>query len=283
MRLNDEAAHEPTVAERVGTGLVRIPLVTPTLPPATRTNSYLVRGREAWTLVDLGPRGDAGVEAALAAADTHGDGRDAVGALLLTHHHPDHVGGLAAWRTATGRPIVAHRETWTRIDARPTPHDVVVDGDDTWDGLTLWHTPGHAPGHLAVRSDAGWVVGDLMAGTGTIVVDPDDGSMVDYLASLERFVTVDGAGWPSHGPVLPDVADRARMYVAHRLRRESRVVGALSTTPRALMAVTHAAYDDVPEALHVFASRSALAHLQKLEHDGRATRDGGPEWRLVSG
>jgi ribonuclease/clavin/mitogillin len=156
-----------------------------------------------------------------------------VAAILLTHHHRDHTGFAAALRERTGAPIHAHAATAERVDF---PVDVLLaDGAevDLDDGFVIsaMHTPGHAPGHLVYSERRTGLVyaGDMVAGVGTILIDPeDDGDMIAYLASLERIAAAGPVALvPAHGPVLDDPQGLLRRYRAHRLMREDRVLAAI--------------------------------------------------------
>jgi len=118
--------------------------------------------------------------------------------------------------------------------------------------------------------------GDLVAGTGTILIDPeDDGDMIDYLASLERVAAARPTALvPAHGPVLDDPQGTLRRYRAHRLMREQRVLAAIPAAWRAVSAVLAEAYADTPPALWPLAARSLEAHLRKLATEGLVRRCG---------
>ena len=258
-------------------GIVVVPLRTPTLPPATHTNCLLLGDEELW-VVDPGspyPEEQAILEKTLALLDE--EGRRAVG-ILLTHHHLDHVGGAAELARKLSLPIAATTQTAELLDFRVDR--VLRDGDALPVGPRGWkclHLPGHTRGHVCLLEEGSGAVvaGDLVAGVGTVIVDPPEGDMLDYLASLRRLLELGpGVIYPAHGPVVPAGADKLRGYLAHRLEREERVVRALRelgpATPAQLVPPS---YPDVQTELHPLAERSLLAHLGKLVKEGRARVD----------
>jgi glyoxylase-like metal-dependent hydrolase (beta-lactamase superfamily II) len=205
-----------------------------------------------------------------------GEGRKAVG-VLLTHHHFDHTGGARV----LGLPIAATRETAEMVDF---PIDRVVEDGARFEvgprGWRALHLPGHTRGHLClIEEGSGAVVaGDLVAGSGTVIIDPPEGDMLDYLRSLDRLLgEKPGCLYPAHGPVVPGGAARLEQYRVQRLEREELVLGALRkapgpATPAELVPDD---YPDVARELQPFAERSLLAHLEKLAREGRATQTAG--------
>jgi glyoxylase-like metal-dependent hydrolase (beta-lactamase superfamily II) len=140
------------------------------------------------------------------------------------------------------------------------------------------HTPGHASDHLSLRvAETGAVLtGDHVLGRGTTVVAWPDGDMAAYLASLERLKAVGASALhPGHGPVLADPAGAVEAYLAHRRERERQVLEALAAGCSSAAEIVARVYADVDPALHPAAERSVLAHLEKLEQEGRVRRSGG--------
>ena len=172
----------PVVRESIAPGIGRLIVPTDTLPPATATNAWLL-GTDAITVVDPGAS-DPKVQDAVA----HALRNDRVERIVLTHHHPDHTSGARHLAQATGAPIVGHPDTlafFAPLDGGLHDGAVVKAGHDRWDVL---HTPGHAHGHICLlrREDGFAVVGDLLAGEGTILIAPPEGHLATYLHSLER-------------------------------------------------------------------------------------------------
>ena len=275
----DKAPHDPFEVER---GVRVVPLRTPTLPPATHTNC-VVLGEENVILVDPAspyPEEQARLEAWVAAHHVH------VEAIWLTHHHMDHVAGAAAAKATFNAPICAHPATAKRLE-NVVGIDVELFEGDTPQGVhgaelgievEALHTPGHARGHLAFRMGGTHtiVAGDLVAGQGTIVIDPPEGDMADYLATLGRLVTEGvGAVVPSHGPAIVSGEDKLLEYIAHRQMREEQLLTALGEREGRPLDLVPVIYPDVPTIFHPLASRQVLAHLLKLEGEGRVERPDG--------
>jgi len=261
----------------VAPGIRVLALRTPTLPPAAHTNVYLVgpdRGPVA--VVDPGsPYPDQ-------QAILDGYLRDLpIDLVLLTHHHGDHTGGAAALAARWGVPIAAHPATARRLAGRVSIARLVED-EEVVHGATAVHTPGHAEGHLCFEVGGATIAGDMVAGIGTILIDPGEGDMAEYLASLERLLGRPAAALlPAHGPAIPDGPGKLREYLAHRRMREARALAALSGAPRPARELVPIVYGDTPAALWPLAERSLLAHLVKLVRDGKAVeRDGG--WSAIT-
>ena len=219
--------------ELVAPGLTRLALRTPTLPPATTTNTLVVVGRDVVVIEPATPFADEQARLDRTLDELEAAGHRLV-AILLTHHHPDHIGYAQGLRAARGAPIMAHAATAARVAFAIDRH--LDDGDriDAGDGVVLRavFTPGHAPGHLVYLEERSGVahVGDMIAGEGTILIDPyDGGDMAQYLESLRRLDSLGAVALvPAHGPVLRDPTAAVAQYLRHRLGREARVLAALT-------------------------------------------------------
>ncbi|HXO30319.1 MAG TPA: MBL fold metallo-hydrolase, partial [Thermoanaerobaculia bacterium] len=284
-----EADLGPVLRVELRPGVLMFPLVTRTLPPALTTNAYLLGFGDA-VLVDPGASDPAEIErlvAALAAAQERLGRR--VTAIWLTHHHPDHVAGVPALRQRLGVPVLAHPATAERLAAhgdvggmggldgtlgdgqqvtlagqgRPEAPDLLVQ---------IVHTPGHARGHLCFLElgQRSLLAGDMVAGLGTIVVDPPEGDMDDYLASLAKLVALAPRTlFPGHGPAVKNAVPKLREYIEHRLWREARVLASWREGRREPEAMLPTVYDDVPREAWPLAARQVLAHLARLRRAGQ--------------
>jgi ribonuclease/clavin/mitogillin len=292
-RLKDfEGAELPPILN--SPGIYMLPLKSPTLPPATTTNTYLV-GHEDFYVVDPGTH-DPGEQKLLIEflRQRTSDGERLRG-ILLTHEHEDHVGGVKCLQDAFNVPVFAHAETLSRVkDVGANPVTVqdrtrlslgkAPDGSADW-FLEAIHTPGHAVGHLVFRdSRYGSVIGGDMASTvSTIVIDPPEGHLATYLNSLQVVHDLGpGLFYPAHGPVARDGQALMLKYIAHRADREQQLIHALRGKPKTKVKVlVPLVYTDVPKSMYALAASSLLAGLIKLEEDGLA-RNAGGRWSLLA-
>ncbi|MBI5513610.1 MAG: MBL fold metallo-hydrolase [Deltaproteobacteria bacterium] len=270
--------------EPVGEGVWRLALRTPTLPPATHTNTYLVGGA-AFLVVEPGsPFEDTQARLAEAVSRRIAQGHR-FEAIVVTHHHPDHVGGVGALQRAFGVPLWAHPETARKLQGALSVDRALPEGDEAVEpfGVRALHTPGHAPGHLCLRERQGrWtLVGDMVASVGTILIDTEDeGDMEAYLSQLRRLADLGpGRLLPAHGDPVDDGPAYLQGYVRHRLAREARVYAAVAEGGTDEATVAEEAYREVFAEVPALALRSTLAHLERLRLHGRVRRDGPGRWR----
>lgn len=260
-------------------GILLVPLRTETLPPATHTNAWIA-GTGEMVLVDPGAVDPAEREILAARLDELlGEGRRLV-SVILTHHHADHTGAARFVADRYGVPVRAHPAAAARI---PGAVGDLADGDRiVLDGprpmtLRAVLTEGHARGHLVLLDEASRAVlaGDLVAGGSTIVLDPPEGNLGQYLASLARLKSLGiGTLFPAHGMAIVDGVAKLDETARHREARLEQVAEAVGRGLATVDRIVREVYTDTPEELHPLAARSALASLDELEARGRARRRG---------
>lgn len=224
-------------------------IVAPNPGPMTLegTNTYLV-GRDPVVVIDPGPEVPEHIDAVREAAEARGG----IGAVLVTHSHSDHIGGV---------PLLDIEPK------RPKDGDVVQ-------GLTALFTPGHTEDHLCFQSGTTLFCGDLVLGEGSTIVPPADqgGSLAKYMGSLARIQGLDlELMYPGHGPPITDPAAKIASYVAHREDRQRRLEAALERGERSRMALLREVWDDVPDELLPAAAFAMQAHLERLQEEGVIT------------
>jgi glyoxylase-like metal-dependent hydrolase (beta-lactamase superfamily II) len=215
-------------------------------------------------------------------------------AIVATHHHIDHVGGLDVLSRELDVPVWAHAETRSRLGPREQERvtrtlwedeTLSLSGPET-SAWRVLHTPGHAPGHVCLLEQSGsfLVVGDMVATEGTILIAPGDGDMTTYLEQLKRLAALNAnVALPAHGAPISTPKDLFERYIAHRLGREARVFAALQPFGDEgidLDGLLPAAYADTPREIWRLARMSLEAHLEKLERDGRVIRLGPARFRV---
>ena len=243
------------------------------------TNTYLVGTGRRRLLLDPGqgvPAYLPVLERALARADC------SIQEIVLTHGHPDHMGGVASVLERFGKLRVS-KLPWPEVDARHALDLTSLrDGSIVrTEGATLRaiFTPGHAPDHLCflLEEEHALFSGDNVLGVGTTVIPLENGDLLDYMSSLEKLLAEAPARiYPAHGPVIPDGVAKLREYLAHRRERERQVLEALQRvdTIPAIVKIVYAAY---PAVLYAAAGQSVASHLVKLEREGRVRRPAGSE------
>ena len=285
--LDQDDVHDPLVHHWLAPQTSMVALRSPTLPPATHTHCYVIAGARGFIVLDPGgakPEDLARLARVIDAWIARGLTFEAI---VLTHHHLDHVCG-APWLTQRyGAPIWAHPQTTARVEpaiARATAR-ALQDGDRLDLGqrqlLVCW-TPGHAPGHLALWDErsGGCFAADLVASYGTILIRPPDGQMHLYLESLTRVRTLlqdraDAILYPAHGWLITRPIEHLDHYIKHRWAREAMVYealgarGAQAASPQDLV---DAVYPEVPQATQALAAMSLHAHLEHLVRRGLAAQ-----------
>ncbi len=244
--------------------IVRVLAPNPSVYTLEGTNTWIV-GEDPSIVIDPGPNDTAHLDEIARAA-----GR--VGAVLVTHDHEDHAPGAPAFAEQVGAPLHAFRLHGAE-HLRDGQRFAASGGAE----VIAEYTPGHSSDHVAffVPSEGALFTGDAVVGRGTSFIDPPDGDLVQYLRSLRRMQDLGPRViYPGHGPIVLGARAKLDEYVAHREEREREVLTLLAEGPLTIPDLVATIYRDYPSDVHALAERSVLAHLLKLESEGRAERRG---------
>ena len=249
-------------------------------------NTYLIVEGEEAVLIDAG----VGHPQHLADIASELDRRHAqLTKVLVTHAHGDHATGAPALAAAYPHAQFLKRP-WPGFDGRyDVPWQPIDDTRPVCVGterLTVLHTPGHSPDHLAFWHEPSGTMftGDLVVkGSSVMIHATGGGDLADYLRSLERLIAMSPRRLlPAHGPSIDDPNPLLRRYIEHRLDRERQVLEALGAGCRSVQAITEFIYDGLAPDLMRAAGENVQAHLEKLRREGRAVNSGdarGDEWQ----
>ncbi|MFQ6394662.1 MBL fold metallo-hydrolase [Nocardia sp. KC 131] len=226
------------------------------------TNTWILRapGESSYVVVDPGPKDKTHSEAI--ARVTEGN----IALTLITHRHHDHTGGIDRLVELTGTPVRAKTAEFLQGSDATLVDGEVIEAAGLH--ITALDTPGHTLDSVSFVLQDAVLTGDTILGSGTTVLDSSDGTLADYLVSLDRLAEV-GAGralLPAHGPDHPDLEPVARYYITHRHERLAQVREALRVLgPDAgAMAVVRRVYADVDKRLWLAARSSVQAQLEYL-------------------
>jgi len=281
---------KPGVVEEAVPGVRRVLCDNPSPFTFTGTVSYIV-GRGKVAIIDPGPDDPAHAQALLDAVRG-----ETVTHIVVTHTHRDHSPNAARIKAATGAPIYAegvHRASRPRYESEQhnpesgadrdfRPNVTVCDGDtiegDGW-RLEAVATPGHTANHMAFAWPGRELmfIGDHVMGWSTSIVAPPDGSMVDYMASLDKLTRRgEQLYFSGHGPEIPEAPKYLRFLIRHRQAREASILHRLGKGEADIPTIVRASYIGIDPRLVTAAGYSVLAHLEDLVARGVVKTDGDP-------
>ncbi len=245
------------------------------------TNTYLLGTGKRRILLDPGQ----GVDGYLPVLEQAMEraGCEGIQEIVLTHGHPDHIGGCRQVMDRFG-PLSVKKRPWPEVDAAYDFEITAIDDGARieTEGVTLKaiHTPGHAPDHLCytIEEEGSLISGDNVLGVGTTVIPASTGDLAAYMRSLARLLAEKpGRIYPAHGPCIEDGPGKIREYIAHRRERDEQILSAIGRGAHAVPAIVEIVYAAYPKALHAAAGQSVSSHLLKLEREGRVSREPGGE------
>jgi glyoxylase-like metal-dependent hydrolase (beta-lactamase superfamily II) len=280
----------PGVAEEVAPGVRRVLAPNPSAFTFTGTCSYIV-GEGSVAIIDPGPDDPAHIAALLDAVRG-----ESVAQIVLTHTHRDHTAAVPALQQKTGATIYGegrHRAGRPLHDGEPVPldaggdfefePDVQVRDGETIEGpgfrLEAVATPGHTANHLAFALQGTDILfsGDHVMAWSTSIVAPPDGSMRDYMQSLEKLLArPESLYFPGHGPAAQDAHALVERYIAHRGARETAILRKLERGESSVPELVQAIYIGLDPKLTKAAAMTMLAHLEHLVDRGLVETDGPP-------
>jgi glyoxylase-like metal-dependent hydrolase (beta-lactamase superfamily II) len=194
-----------------------------------------------------------------------------VAAILLTHSHPDHAAGAAAFAALTGAPVLAADPAFRLGEEGLNPGTTITAAGCA---IHVVPAPGHTPDSVCLHlpADHALLTGDTVLGRGTTVI-AQDGDLADYLTTLDRLRSLTDQAelttlLPGHGPLLPNPAATLDYYIAHRHERLSEVRAALAAGDRTVPDIVARIYTDVDKSLWPIAEWSARAALRYLRDQG---------------
>jgi glyoxylase-like metal-dependent hydrolase (beta-lactamase superfamily II) len=291
---NRDFALKPGVVDQVRPGVRRVLCNNPSPFTFTGTVSYIV-GRGNVAIIDPGPDNEAHAQALLDAVRG-----ETVTHIFVTHTHRDHSPNTGRIKAATGATVYAegpHRASRPYYESEKTstesgadrdfrPDERIKDGEtiagDGW-ALQAVATPGHTANHMAFA----WAprkfmfIGDHVMGWSTSIVAPPDGSMIDYMASLEKLTQRDeNLYFSGHGREIPDAVRYVRFLIRHRQAREASILHRLAKGEADIPTLVRAIYIGIDPRLTTAAGYSVLAHLEDLVGRGIVATDGDP---VISG
>ncbi len=254
---------------------MRIRADNPSPMTLTGTNTYVLSSRDdrSALLIDPGPELPEHRETILAEV---GDRR--LAAIVLTHRHADHsemLGSVEHW--APDVPVHAVLPEFSRLAPPVTDGDLIAFGDDDADAVRVVTTPGHTMDSICLLHDSVLYSGDTVLGEGTTIVTHPEGSLGDYLESLDRLIALLEVGEysriePAHGPTIDHPAEVLGHYRRHRRERISQVRAALEQGARTTTEVCDIVYHDVDPRVRGAAEqivRAQLSYLGALTADDR--------------
>ncbi|RWY84662.1 MBL fold metallo-hydrolase [Rhizobium leguminosarum] len=292
-----DLAFEPAYGQAVPvvSGVERVTVNNPGPFTFFGTNSYIV-GASSVAVIDPGPEDEAHFQALMAAL-----GGRAVTHIFVSHTHRDHSPLARRLQAATGAVTVGqgpHRPARPLRDGEINPFsessdlsfvpDIALrDGEilsgDGW-ALSAVLTPGHTANHAAFALAGRDILfsGDHVMAWSTSIVAPPDGSMADYMASLDRLIARDDRLLlPGHGGPVTQPASFLRALKAHRLRREQAVLARVQAGDARIAEMVKVIYRDTDPKLHGAAALSVLAHIEDLLERGEIAADGPPSLAAV--
>ncbi|MCB2406243.1 MBL fold metallo-hydrolase [Rhizobium ruizarguesonis] len=287
-----DLAFEPAYGQAVPVvaGVERVTVNNPGPFTFFGTNSYIV-GSSSVAVIDPGPEDEAHFQALMAAL-----GGRAVTHIVVSHTHRDHSPLSRRLQAATGAATVGqgpHRPARPLRDGEINPFsessdlsfvpDITLSDGETLSGddwaLSAVLTPGHTANHAAFALAGRDILfsGDHVMAWSTSIVAPPDGSMVDYMASLERLIArEDRLLLPGHGGPVTEPAGFLRALKAHRLKREQAVLARIRAGDGRIADMVKVIYRDTDPKLHGAAALSLLAHIEDLLERGEIAADGPP-------